>query len=71
MGPSATQMLGDLGADVVKVESPGGDVVRGIGPQGPQKMGPLFLAMNRNKRRDSTAGGCCVKPVSPMPESTR
>ncbi|MCB1698991.1 MAG: CoA transferase, partial [Halioglobus sp.] len=51
MGPSATQMLGDLGADVIKVESPGGgDVVRGIGPQGDQRMGPLFLAMNRNKR---------------------
>lgn len=50
MGPSATQMLGDLGADVVKVESPDGDVVRGIGPQGQRKMGPLFLAMNRNKR---------------------
>ena len=50
MGPSATQMLGDLGADVVKVESPEGDVVRGIGPQGQRKMGPLFLAMNRNKR---------------------
>ena len=50
MGPSATQMLGDLGADVIKVESPGGDVVRSIGPQGGQKMGPLFLAMNRNKR---------------------
>jgi len=50
MGPSATQMLGDLGADVVKVESPEGDVVRGIGPQGTAKMGPLFLAMNRNKR---------------------
>jgi crotonobetainyl-CoA:carnitine CoA-transferase CaiB-like acyl-CoA transferase len=50
MGPSATQLLGDLGADVVKVESPGGDVVRSIGPQGDQKMGPLFLAMNRNKR---------------------
>ncbi|MEO7938366.1 MAG: CoA transferase, partial [Burkholderiaceae bacterium] len=50
MGPSATQMLGDLGAYVVKVESPDGDVVRGIGPQGQRKMGPLFLAMNRNKR---------------------
>ncbi len=50
MGPSATQMLGDLGADVVKVEAPDGDVVRSIGPQGQRKMGPLFLAMNRNKR---------------------
>jgi crotonobetainyl-CoA:carnitine CoA-transferase CaiB-like acyl-CoA transferase len=50
MGPSATQYLGDLGADVIKIESPEGDVVRGIGPQGSAKMGPLFLAMNRNKR---------------------
>ena len=50
MGPSATQYLGDLGADVIKIEAPGGDVVRGIGPQGKAKMGPLFLAMNRNKR---------------------
>ncbi|GAA5232897.1 CoA transferase [Verticiella sediminum] len=50
MGPSATQMLGDLGADVIKVESPEGDVVRGIGPNGDQRMGPLFLGLNRNKR---------------------
>ncbi len=50
MGPSATQMLGDLGADVIKVEAPEGDVVRGVGPQGKAKMGPLFLSLNRNKR---------------------
>jgi crotonobetainyl-CoA:carnitine CoA-transferase CaiB-like acyl-CoA transferase len=50
MGPSATQMLGDLGADVIKVEASGGDVVRGIGPQGDARMGPLFLGLNRNKR---------------------
>jgi crotonobetainyl-CoA:carnitine CoA-transferase CaiB-like acyl-CoA transferase len=50
MGPSATQMLADLGADVIKVEAPGGDVIRGIGPQGAQGLGPLFLGLNRNKR---------------------
>ncbi|SPA56655.1 CaiB/BaiF CoA transferase family protein [Cupriavidus taiwanensis] len=50
MGPSATQMLGDLGADVIKVEPPAGDSTRGIGPCGKDKMGPLFLGLNRNKR---------------------
>lgn len=50
MGPSATQLLGDLGADVIKVESPTGDSTRRIGPQGEQGFGPLFLGLNRNKR---------------------
>lgn len=50
MGPSATQMLADLGADVIKVEPPGGDSTRAIGPCGDRKLGPLFLGLNRNKR---------------------
>ena len=50
MGPFATQMLGDLGADVIKVEMPGGDPTRGLGPNGDTGMGPLFLGLNRNKR---------------------
>lgn len=50
MGPSATMMLGDFGADVIKVEAPEGDVVRGIGPNGERKMGPVFMTANRNKR---------------------
>jgi crotonobetainyl-CoA:carnitine CoA-transferase CaiB-like acyl-CoA transferase len=50
MGPSATQMLGDLGADVVKVESQAGDSMRWIGPWRHAGMGPLFLQANRNKR---------------------
>jgi crotonobetainyl-CoA:carnitine CoA-transferase CaiB-like acyl-CoA transferase len=50
MGPSATQMLGDLGADVIKVEAPGGDSTRTLGPNGEYGLGPLFLGLNRNKR---------------------
>jgi crotonobetainyl-CoA:carnitine CoA-transferase CaiB-like acyl-CoA transferase len=50
MGPSATQILGDLGADVVKVETPAGDTMRLIGPWRHEGMGPLFLQANRNKR---------------------
>ncbi len=50
LGPYATQILGDLGADVVKIESPEGDIVRrtGFGPE-PQ-FGSLFMTCNRNKR---------------------
>lgn len=50
MGPWATQMLGDLGADIIKVEAPEGDCTRSIGPCGEEKLGPLFLGLNRNKR---------------------
>jgi len=50
MGPFASQILGDFGADVVKVESPDGDTVRHIGPSRSKGMGPMYLALNRNKR---------------------
>ena len=51
LGPYATQMLGDLGADVIKVEEPAGDRQRrnGKAPSS-STMGPLFVALNRNKR---------------------
>ena len=54
-GPWATQMLADLGADVIKVEKPGtGDDTRHWGPpwleHGDQKVAAYFLAANRGKR---------------------
>lgn len=50
LGPMTAQYLGDMGADVVKVEPPEGDVTRLIGPRRSEQMGALFLANNRNKR---------------------
>ena len=51
MGPSCTQLLGDYGADIIKVERPGlGDISRNSFPDKDGQDNPIFLAINRNKR---------------------
>jgi crotonobetainyl-CoA:carnitine CoA-transferase CaiB-like acyl-CoA transferase len=53
-GPYCTMLLGDLGADVVKVEAPTGDETRAWGPpwagEGADRESAYYLAVNRNKR---------------------
>jgi formyl-CoA transferase/CoA:oxalate CoA-transferase len=49
-GPFATMLLGDLGADVIKIEPPGGDDTRGWGPPWIGGDSAYFMSANRNKR---------------------
>jgi crotonobetainyl-CoA:carnitine CoA-transferase CaiB-like acyl-CoA transferase len=50
LGPVATQILGDLGADVVKIETPQGDPNRDTGPYRHAGMSAMHMNVNRNKR---------------------
>jgi formyl-CoA transferase len=50
LGPLAAQILGDMGADVIKIEAPGGDPMRHSGRSRHAGMASLFLNTNRNKR---------------------
>jgi len=49
-GPYACQILGDYGAEVIKIEAPEGDITRGIAPFKNKGMGHFFINANRNKR---------------------
>ena len=50
LGPLATQIMGDMGADVIKVETPHGDDNRRTGPARNKDMSAMYLGFNRNKR---------------------
>jgi crotonobetainyl-CoA:carnitine CoA-transferase CaiB-like acyl-CoA transferase len=50
LGPYGTQILGDLGADVIKIEQPDGDNMRPIAPTAEPGLSALFSNNNRNKR---------------------
>jgi crotonobetainyl-CoA:carnitine CoA-transferase CaiB-like acyl-CoA transferase len=50
LGPLATQHLGDMGADIIKVEAPDGDPMRELGPRSAPGMSAYFVTINRNKR---------------------
>ena len=50
LGPWACQILGDMGAEVIKVEPPRGDSNRQLGPSRSPNMSALYLTCNRNKR---------------------
>ncbi len=50
LGPIATLHLADMGADVIKVEPPEGDIMRNAGNGPSPGMGPIYLGINRNKR---------------------
>lgn len=49
-GPYAAQILGDHGAEVIKVESFDGDDTRGFGPPFVDGVAPYYLGLNRNKQ---------------------
>ncbi len=50
LGPLSCQILGDMGADVIKIETPTGDTQRTMGPMRQPKMSGFYMNLNRSKR---------------------
>jgi len=68
-GPYATQILGDLGAEVVKIEAPDGDMTRRLPPHFVGTQSAYYLSINRNKRSlvvdmKSDAGRALVRELA-------
>src|SRR6266849_8330757 len=57
-GPYCAALLGDLGADVIRVEGRGGGEDRWVAPVAPDGAGAMFLVMNRNKRAMTLDPSC-------------
>ena len=72
-GPYCTMVLGDLGADVIKVESPEGDETRGWGRPFAAGESAYYLSVNRNKRsitlnlKEPGGQDVCLLYTSPSP----
>ena len=70
LGPYATQILGDLGAEVIKVEPPEGDSMRPVAPVAAPGLSAIFSNFNRNKRSvaldlKSEAGKAALRKLLP------
>lgn len=74
LGPYATQVLGDLGAEVIKIEPPEGDSMRTIAPVARPGMSALFSNTNRNKHSvaldlKTEAGKAALKKLIPTADA--
>jgi crotonobetainyl-CoA:carnitine CoA-transferase CaiB-like acyl-CoA transferase len=74
LGPYATQILGDLGAEVIKIEPPDGDSMRPISPVAAPGLSAVFANCNRNKRSvvldlKSAAGKAALMKLIPTADA--
>ena len=74
LGPYATQILGDLGAEIIKIEPPEGDSMRPVAPQAAPGLSAIFANCNRNKRSvmldlKTEAGKAALKRLIPTADA--